>query len=179
MTGVSATWMQLYWSGLDSPHPSKTMRAIGFPFGSLEWAGNSHENPELPIFQIYIKQNVDYKAIRSPEKLKQEIGFPHHKESCVKQMNSKSSQEMRKPWTTVGATKRTKKSECREKARKNKHQMRRWNCGKKRDRRAKSYSLKYQRRRISYLKSDWRKKDDGVAKEQKQPKRQGGAVRFL
>ena len=41
--------MQLYSSGLASPHPSSTTTATGFPLGSLGWSGSIHENPVLPI----------------------------------------------------------------------------------------------------------------------------------
>lgn len=49
MVGVSATWIQLYWSGSASPQPSKTTKPMIFPLGSLGWSANFHENPERDI----------------------------------------------------------------------------------------------------------------------------------
>ena len=50
MVGVSATWMQLYWSGLASPQPSKTTTATILSLGSFGWSANLNETFELPIF---------------------------------------------------------------------------------------------------------------------------------
>jgi len=63
MTGVCATWMQLYWSALASPHPSSTTTATCFPLGSFGWSGSVHENPELAITNQTCQNHTPHQTV--------------------------------------------------------------------------------------------------------------------
>jgi hypothetical protein len=67
--------MQLYWSGLASPHPSSTTTATGFPLGSFGWSGSVHETPELAI------ANETYQITHSSQQHVRRAANPQHNQT--------------------------------------------------------------------------------------------------